>query len=44
MANITEEANTMEALMKAMEQKDKEVRVEPQVCNLDEGECLTCGS
>lgn len=44
MANITEETNAMENLLKAMEQKDKEVKVEPQMCSLDDSECLTCGS
>jgi hypothetical protein len=43
--NITKESQTMEDLMKAMEQMDKEVKVERQEsCNLDDGECLTCGS
>ena len=44
MANITLEGDAMEALLKSMEQLDKTVEVKPQVCNLDDEECLTCGS
>lgn len=41
--NITEETNNMEALLKAMEEKDKTVEVKPQeVCNLDDEGCISC--
>lgn len=42
--NITEESNDFTKLMEQMEQVDKTVEVKPQVCNLDDDECLTCGS
>ena len=43
--NITSESGSLEQLMKLMEQKDKEVKVTPQACNLDDSEeCLSCGS
>ncbi len=43
MANITEEANGLEALMRAAENQDKTKVVKPQVCDIDD-ECEACGS
>lgn len=42
--NYTKEMTDFEKLMASMEQVDKTTEVKPQVCNLDDGECLTCGS
>ena len=44
MANITEEANCLEALMRAAENQDKTKVVKPQVCDVDDAECEACGS
>jgi hypothetical protein len=41
--NITQETDGLDALLKAMEKKDKEVTIQP-ACNLDDDECLSCGS
>lgn len=44
MANITEEANGLEALMRAAENQDKTKVVKTQVCDIDDAECEACGS
>ena len=44
MANITEEANGLEALMRAAANQDKTKAVKPQVCDIDDAECEACGS
>ena len=41
--NITQETDGLESLRKAMEQKDKEVVVNP-ACSWHDEECLSCGS
>lgn len=38
----TPELTGLAALMQAAENQDKTTKVEPQVCNLDDTECLTC--
>jgi hypothetical protein len=42
--NIHQDNAGLDALMKAAEQQDKDKNVQPQNCNLDDEECLTCGS
>jgi hypothetical protein len=44
MANITEESLGLEALMRAATEQDKTKVVKPQVCDIDDAECLSCGS
>ena len=44
MANITKEAEGLEALIKAAEKQDKTKVVKPQVCDIDDAECEACGS
>ncbi len=41
--NITQETDGLDNLLKAMEEKDKEVVIKP-ACSLDDEECLSCGS
>jgi hypothetical protein len=42
--NITSESSSLEQLLKQMEQKDKEVKIVPQVCDIEDSECISCGS
>lgn len=44
MANIHEESKGLNNLLEQMKELDKEVKVEPQACSLEDDECLTCGS
>jgi len=43
-ANITEESNVIEALIKAAELQDKVKVLTPRVCDIDDTECEACGS
>jgi len=42
--NITGEMSDFEKLLESMKEKDQTTDVKPQTCNLDDDECLTCGS
>lgn len=42
--NIHQDADGLAALIAAAEQQDKENPTKPQTCNLEDGECLSCGS
>ena len=42
--NYTKEMTDFEKLMASMEEVDNTTEVKPQACNLEDGECLTCGS
>ena len=44
MANITEEANGLEALMRAAENQDKTKVVKPQIYNINNTKYKACGS
>ena len=43
MANITEESNAFEEMLRKAEELDKTKEIKPNICNLDD-ECVTCGS
>jgi len=42
--NITQESEGFAALMAAANKLNSELEVKPQVCNLEDDECLSCGS
>jgi hypothetical protein len=44
MANITEESNAFEEMMRKAEELDKTKNVKPQECSLDDEDCEACGS
>jgi hypothetical protein len=43
MANITEDGNAFEEMMKAAQDLDRRTKIKPQECSLDE-DCEACGS
>jgi len=44
MANITEELNAFEEMMRKAQELDKTKNVKPQECSLDDEDCEACGS
>ena len=44
MANITEESNAFEEMMRKAQELDKTKNVKPQECRLDDEDCEACGS
>jgi hypothetical protein len=42
--NLFQDSKGLAALLEKAEQQDETTDITPQTCNLDDEECLTCGS